>query len=84
MPRELRGRRVLIVDDVSASGDTLELARTLAQKAGARWVRTAVLVRRLKGYSPDFAAVRTDDLVVFPWDYRPLLEEGRIEVDGKR
>ncbi len=31
MPRELKGKRVLIVDDVVSSGDTLELATALAE-----------------------------------------------------
>lgn len=69
MPAELKGRRVLIVDDVAASGDTLELAKALARKAGAKEVATACLVSREQGYSPDWCAVQTDDLVVFPWDY---------------
>jgi len=72
MPRELKGRRVLIVDDVAASGDTLELATALARKAGAREVRTAVLVARPEGYAPDFCSLSTSDFIVFPWDYEPV------------
>ena len=79
MPRELKGRRVLIVDDVAASGDTLELACALAKKAGARQVLTAVLLQRPDGYVPDFSALTTDELVVFPWDYEPLVEDDRFE-----
>jgi hypoxanthine phosphoribosyltransferase len=79
MPPELRGKSVLIVDDVAASGDTLELARALAKKAGARQVLTAVLLQRSRGYAPDWSALTTDELVVFPWDYQPLVEEGRLD-----
>src|SRR5438132_1697643 len=40
MPRQLKGKKVLIVDDVAASGDTLELAKALAAKVGAKSVET--------------------------------------------
>jgi len=81
MPKELKGKRVLIVDDVAASGDTLELATELALKAGARGVKSATLVCRPDGFTPDFCAVSTDALVVFPWDYEEVVEDGRFEVD---
>jgi len=77
MPAELKDRRVLIVDDVASSGDTLELAQALAQKVGARDVATACLVAKENGYEPGWTAVRTDELVVFPWDYGPIVEERR-------
>lgn len=74
MPVELSGKRVLVVDDVAASGETLELARELALKVGARNVATACLVSREGGFQPDWVALVTSDLVVFPWDYN-LLEQ---------
>jgi hypoxanthine phosphoribosyltransferase len=81
MPRELKGRRVLVVDDVAASGDTLEMASTLARKVGARDVKTAVLVARPEGYAPDFSALSTQAFIVFPWDYEPVAGDGRSDVD---
>ncbi len=69
MPKELKNQRVLIVDDVAASGETLRLARSLAKKAGARDVRTATLTVKPRGYRPDYFALETDSLVVYPWDY---------------
>ena len=42
-----------------------------AKEAGATEVRTATLVVRSDGFRPDFAALETEDLVVFPWDYEP-------------
>jgi hypoxanthine phosphoribosyltransferase len=81
MPRELKGRRVLIVDDVAASGDTLELASALARKVGARDVKTAVMVARPEGYAPDFCALSTAAFIVFPWDYEPVAGADRSDVD---
>ncbi len=68
VPRQVKGLKVLIVDDVAASGETLELARRLSRQAGARQVKTASVSVRKKGFHPDWYAVETDDLVVFPWD----------------
>jgi hypoxanthine phosphoribosyltransferase len=67
---DLTGKAVLVVDDVSRTGATLAKARSLARKAGARDVRTAVLVTRPRGARPDFAALETDELVLFAWDYQ--------------
>lgn len=74
IPPEVRGKRVLIVDDVMQSGDTLRRALTATAAAGARQVRSATLVvhkakPKAGGKRPDWFALETDDLVVFPWDY---------------
>jgi hypoxanthine phosphoribosyltransferase len=66
---DLSGKRVLVVDDVASTGATLARARALARKAGAREVKTAVLVARPRGARPDFFAFATDELMLFGWDY---------------
>lgn len=81
LPRELKGQRVLIVDDVASSGDTLELASDLAKKVGAKEIKTATLVCKQEGYAPEWAAVSSDDLFVFPWDYDAVVEDQRFDVD---
>jgi hypoxanthine phosphoribosyltransferase len=67
---DLKGKRVLVVDDVANTGGTLLKGRALARRAGAREVRTAVLVVRPGGFRPDFHAIETDALVLFGWDYQ--------------
>ncbi len=67
---DVRGEKVLVVDDVASTGATLARARALARKAGAKEVRTAVLVARPRGARPDFSAIETDELVLFAWDYQ--------------
>ena len=66
----LAGKAVLVVDDVARTGGTLKKACALARKAGAKDVRTAVLVARPRGARPDFAALETNALVLFAWDYQ--------------
>jgi hypoxanthine phosphoribosyltransferase len=75
MPRELKGRRVLIVDDIASSGDTLELAAAHAKTVGAKAVATAALVCRPHGFKPTFHALEEDTFFVFPWDYASVIEE---------
>jgi len=79
MPRELKGRRVLLVDDVAASGETLKLARKLAARTGARGLFTATLVARPGGYAPTWSALESDALFVFPWDYAAVTEDERFD-----
>lgn len=79
MPKELLGKRVLVVDDICSSGDSLEMATRLAKSAGATKVKTAALVTRPKGARPDFTAFTTDTFYVFPWDYQAVVEDERFE-----
>lgn len=81
IPPQLRNRRVLVVDDVAASGDTLELARALLSRIRARETRTASLVAREGAYAPDWTALTTAELVVFPWDYDLLDYEPERSLD---
>nr|WP_227026895.1 phosphoribosyltransferase [Corallococcus soli] len=81
MPLELKGCRVLIVDDIASSGDTLELATALARKVGAKEVKTACLVARPEGFTPDHVGMSTDSLFVFPWDYEPVMAEAHFDDD---
>lgn len=79
MPAELEGRRVLVVDDIASSGDSLEFATRLARARGARVVKSVALITRPRRFEPDFTAVTSDDFFVFPWDYRAVAEDGRFE-----
>jgi uncharacterized protein len=83
MPKELEGQRVLLVDDVAASGETLELGKALLKKLEAKAVATACLVSRDEGYAPDFFALKEDRLVVFPWDY-DLVDDARFSPRGAK
>lgn len=65
----VRGRRVLVVDDVAGTGETLRNVREQAVLAGAGNVLSTVIVRMEQGNSTaDFFAVELDDWTVFPWE----------------
>jgi len=79
---DLKGKRVLVVDDVCQTGATLAKARKLAKKAGAKDVRSATLVVRPGGARPDFHALETSALILFGWDYQLDQTDGQIELPG--
>jgi hypoxanthine phosphoribosyltransferase len=67
---EARGKRVLVVDDVTNTGATLAKAKALAKRSGASEVQAAALVTRPGGSRPEWWALETAQLIVFPWDYQ--------------
>ncbi|MFE2944893.1 phosphoribosyltransferase [Streptomyces sp. NPDC059255] len=70
--RDMRGARVLLVDDIMGDGGTMALAVDTVRRLGAEEVRTAVVVRNLgAASSADFTAVEVDDWTVFPWETPP-------------
>ena len=83
LPEGIRGRRVLLVDDVSDSGDTFDAALDLlAGRAGIGEVRTAVLHHKVtSAYVPDFCVRRVVAWrwIIYPWalaEDLPALLEG--------
>lgn len=80
MPREVKGARILLVDDVIASGMTLRRAIDVARKAGAKQIRTATLLSRDQGASADWTVLVMEGPLVFPWDYGPVTEDGRFDL----
>jgi uncharacterized protein len=78
-PIQAAGKRVLLVDEITTSGDTLRLALAAVRDVVPEEVRTATCFCRSTGYAPDYHALRSDALIVFPWD-RQVIEEGELVV----
>lgn len=67
----IRGKRVLLVDDVSDSGRTLAMVVQLLEVGGAD-VRTVVLYTKPGTvYEPHYTWRRTPHWIVFPWSALP-------------
>jgi hypoxanthine phosphoribosyltransferase len=75
-PKEVSGKRVLIVDETCDSGDTLRLAISAVNEAGASDIKTAVSIRT-GNYAPDFHAIATESTIILPWD-REILVDGEL------
>ena len=68
-PAAVAGRRVLVVDEMCSTGETLRLVRERALALGAAEVRTATLYAHTWGAAAvDYAGLITDELVLNPWD----------------
>jgi hypoxanthine phosphoribosyltransferase len=80
-PSEVRGKRVLIVDETCDSGDTMRLAIAAITNAGAANIRTAVSFRTGE-FEPDYHALHTESTIVLPWD-KEILVEGELVPNPK-
>lgn len=67
-PLQARGKRVILVDEVSTSGETFRMGLAALRSVGPAEIRTAAVFVRPQGYAPDFFALETDATVIFPWD----------------
>jgi hypoxanthine phosphoribosyltransferase len=75
-PPVVRDRRVLVVDEISSSGETITLVKQKVEALGARAVKSAVLYAHSGGTSvPDYIGLITDALLLNPWD-REILQAG--------
>ncbi len=81
-PTQARGRRVLIVDEITTSGDTLRLALAAVRDILPSEIRTATSFARTSGYRPDYAALTMDANVIFPWD-RKVFEGDELVVNPR-
>lgn len=71
-PPQVRGKRVVLVDEIATSGDTFRMGLAALRDAGPAEIRTATVFVRPRGYVPDFFALETDATIVFPWDRKVL------------
>jgi len=87
--KSVEGRRVLIVDDIALTGESIEVAYENIRWAGAN-PRTAVLqLMYTSGFTPDyFGEYITEDIwMIFPWNFyedmidiiKRLMEEDKNE-----
>jgi hypoxanthine phosphoribosyltransferase len=81
-PSQVRGKRVLIVDEITTSGDTLRLALAAVRDQHPSEVRTATSFARTTGYQPDYSALTLDANVIFPWD-RKVFEGDEFVVNPR-
>ncbi|MDE1851346.1 MAG: phosphoribosyltransferase [Candidatus Micrarchaeota archaeon] len=75
----LRGRRVLVVDDLVDEGHTLQAVVAHVKEKGAVDVATAVMFRKpWTNFEPDFHSGVTKRWVIFPWEegeYKRLMRK---------
>jgi uncharacterized protein len=77
-PKDAAGRRVLVVDEICTSGETMRIALNAMRQVKPAEVMTATSLVRVGGYRPDFHALETSAAVAFPWDRHILDAAGEI------
>jgi hypoxanthine phosphoribosyltransferase len=79
------GKKILLIDDISDTGKSLQLAKNHLQQKGAIEIRTATLYGKPQSVTtPDFYEKQTTDWVVFPWDIKETLRKIVHNPLGKR
>ncbi|WP_216378689.1 phosphoribosyltransferase [Arcanobacterium phocae] len=67
----IKGKKLLVVDDVADSGRTLKMAIDMLTEFGAD-VRSAVIYDKPRSViEPDYSWKATDKWIVFPWSSQP-------------
>ena len=79
-PGTARGGRVLIVDEIASSGETLRMATSALRSVAPAELRTATTFVRPRGYKPDYFALETDATIIFPWD-RKIFQDDELVVN---
>jgi uncharacterized protein len=80
-PKDASGKRVLIVDEICTSGETMRMALNALRQVAPAEVRTATSLIKVGGYRPDFHALETSATVAFPWDRHVVNAAGEIVVN---
>jgi hypoxanthine phosphoribosyltransferase len=75
-PAEIKGRRVLLVDETCDTGHTLKLALNEVKALKPAEIRTAVSFKT-GPYQPDFFSFETEKSIILPWD-REVLRDGEL------
>jgi hypoxanthine phosphoribosyltransferase len=77
-PAAITMRRVLVVDEICDSGETLLMIKEKCLELGACAVKCAVLYAHTKAIQvPDYIGIITDELVLNPWD-REIYRDGEF------
>jgi len=77
-PEEIAHRRVVIVDEICDTGETIIKVKEKCLALGASKVKSAVLYAHTKAvHVPDYVGIITDELLLNPWD-REVFRNGEF------
>ena len=78
-PTIVKNRRVVIVDEICSTGETITLVKQEVIAMGAQAVKSAVLYAHTRGVAvPDYVGLITDELILNPWD-REIWKDGKFQ-----
>jgi hypoxanthine phosphoribosyltransferase len=69
---KIKGKNLLVIDEVCDTGETLTFLTDYLKKAGAKNVHCGVLHykpgKSQSGYKPDWAVANTNKWIIYPWE----------------
>lgn len=72
---EIKGKNILIFDDVADSGESLRFTQSYLQQQGAGIIKTAtLLIKPWSTFMPDFHGVSTEAWIIFPFEKREMID----------
>ncbi len=75
LPTNIQGERILVVDDIADSGETLVTATAYLKHHGTKDIKTATLVTKSwTKFEPDYSYHKTDAWIIFPWEARETIQ----------
>ena len=82
---QLPDKKVLLVDDVSDGGRSLQLAKKHLQEQGAKEIRIATVYCKPGTITlPDYFEKETSHWIVFPWEAKETMAKIMQKTEGKR
>lgn len=69
---KVAGQRVLVVDEMVLTGDTMRSVTIDCKKKKARIVKTATIWAGTESWKPTWYGMETAGYIMFPWDYEVL------------
>jgi hypoxanthine phosphoribosyltransferase len=77
VPATVAGQRVAVIDEIADTGETLAIVAARALERGAHQAWTMSLVAHSwADPHPQFTALTSDALIIFPWDKQVFTQEG--------
>jgi len=75
IPTTIKGKSILVFDDVADTGESLSFTQNYLLENGASQVKTATLfIKPWSAFMPDFYGASTDAWIVFPCEKREMTE----------
>jgi hypoxanthine phosphoribosyltransferase len=74
VPLPIHQKQVLLVDDITDSGKSLQLAKTELEKTANKIFTLTLYHKPWSCLTPDFYYKETSKWVIFPWEYRESMK----------
>ena len=73
---DIKGKRILIVDDIADTGRSIAVAKDHLKRKGAGEIKVAVIhYKPTAGFKPDYYAATASAWIVYPWERHEIERE---------